>query len=70
MAPGGVLEALSCHLEGRSHRKHRDEWAPLGTGPACDPGAGGTSMLWGKRKPLPVQGLLEVELGGLEPPTS
>ena len=70
MAPGGVLEALSCHLEGRSHRKQGDEWAPLGTRLGCDPGAGGTSMPQGKRKPPPQQGLLEVELGGLEPPTS
>jgi hypothetical protein len=41
---GGVLDALSCHLEGRSHRRQGDEWAPLGTRPGCDPGARGTSM--------------------------
>jgi hypothetical protein len=66
----GVLDTSAVSRGPRSHRKQGVEWALVGTKPACDPGAGGTSMPQGKRKPPLVQGLSEVELGGLEPPTS
>jgi hypothetical protein len=50
--------------------KHGVEWAPLATGPALTPALAAPRCLMERENPRRQQGLLEMELGGLEPPTS